>query len=380
MKKNVIDDWIRFRRELHREPEISGAEEETARRVARRLREGGAAEVVEGLGGAGLAAVHRGSASGPRVLLRADLDALPITERNGAGHRSAREGISHACGHDGHMTILAGLSERLAARPLERGEAVLLFQPAEETGEGAARVLEDPRFAPLRPDRVFALHNLPGFPLGSVILREGTFACASVGLIARFRGATSHAAEPERGRSPAGAAADAIHAIGALPQNRTAMFDSAKATVIHARVGERAFGTTPGEAEVMATLRADRRETMAAMTRAAEELLLGIARAHGLDGTAEWIEEFPVTVNDAESVRLAADAAESLGYETIRPERPFPWSEDFGWFTGAAPGALFGLGAGENHPALHNPDYDFPDDLIERGVRLFEEILRRAIR
>ncbi|MBN1824954.1 MAG: amidohydrolase [Candidatus Eisenbacteria bacterium] len=371
---------VRFRRELHRSPELSGFEEETAGRVARFLREHGAGEIIEGLGGTGLAAVHRGGSPGPTVLARAELDALPIAERSGAPYRSAAEGISHACGHDGHAAILAGLSERLSARPIERGRAVLLFQPAEETGEGAARVLADPRFAPLRPDRVFALHNLPGFPLGSVIVREGVFASASVGLIAGFRGATSHAAEPERGRSPAAAAADAIHAVGALPQNRTAMFEAAKATVIHARVGERAFGTTPGDAEVMATLRAGSPEAMGAMTRAAEEILLGIARAHGLDAAVKWIEEFPVTVNDADSARLVADAAGDLGFQLIRPEHPFPWSEDFGRFTEAAPGALFGIGAGENAPALHNPDYDFPDPLVGRGVLLFEEVIRRALR
>ena len=367
---------VALRRALHAQPDPSGDEERTARRIATYLEAHAPDRWVQGLGGQGFAVEYRGAEAGPRVMIRADLDALPIPETITLAHGSDREDLSHKCGHDGHMAIVAGLAPSLSEQRPARGSVVLLFQPAEETGEGAARVLATPAYASVAPDMIFALHNLPGFPAGSVVVRTGPFASASSGLIVELQGETSHAAEPHRGNSPALAVASLIHAFAAAPQRYTALHEAAQVTVIHARVGEVAFGTSPGAGVVMATLRAHEPAVMGALSEQCVDLAKRTAEAAGLTCTVRWTESFPATVNNAEAVKVVERCAEGLGLDVIRPEVPFPWSEDFGHFTAGHPGALFGLGAGLEQPALHHPSYDFPDALLAVGSRMFLSIIR----
>jgi amidohydrolase len=372
-------DWQQIRHRLHNAAELSGREGNTSRIVRSLLETFDPDQLLHGIGGHGLAAVFGDSAHGPRVLLRSELDALPIDESIDLPHKSATANVSHKCGHDGHMTMLAGVAHQLSQDRPKRGSVVLLFQPAEETGEGAERVLADPAFETIRPDFAIALHNLPGYPLGHVILRSGVFAAASSGLIAELKGATSHAAEPHRGRSPALAVAELIQAISAAPQYFTALYESAQATLIHARVGQVAFGTSPGEGTVMATLRSYSDTTMRSLRTRIMSLARDIAAAHQLEIAIRTTEVFPVTENDPDVAEIVQTAAEQLGLTVHRPEVPFAWSEDFGHFTAACPGALFGLGAGENHPALHNPDYDFPDELLPVGINTLSAAARRLL-
>jgi len=371
---------VELRRQLHAHPEASGAEERTAAKIAGILASLGPDALATGLGGHGLAAVWRGAGDGPRVLFRCELDGLPIPERAELPYRSVVAGRSHKCGHDGHMAIAVGLAEALAADRPTRGEVVLLFQPAEEDGSGAARVLRDPAFGPLAPDLAFALHNLPGFDLGRAVVRDGPFAAASSGLVVRLSGATSHAAEPQLGRSPAPAVASLIDGLTALPQLHTALSESAKVTVIHARLGEVAFGTSPGEAEVMATLRTHDAGVMGHLEAAARRLATHTAAAHGLGCEVEIVEPFPATANHVEANRLVRTAAAAAGLAIVEPADAFPWSEDFGHFTARFGGALFGLGAGIDHAPLHHPDYDFPDELIPFGVAVLDGIAQRTVR
>jgi amidohydrolase len=370
-------ELVALRKKLHRLAETADGEKETAAFIRSFLESYDPDDVISGIGGHGLAAVYRGKKDGPTVLVRSELDALPIPETLSLDYASEQDGRSHKCGHDGHMSMVSGLAPLLHGRPPERGAVILMYQPAEETGQGARRVLDDPKYSQLAPDYVFALHNLPGFPMGQVVLVDGTFASASQGLIVELKGTTSHAAEPNRGRSPALAAAQLIQGLTAMPQSCTAMHEAALVTVIHARVGERAFGTTPGEGVVMATLRTHTPGTMDLLSGKCVGFAKAVAEAYGLACSIGWTEAFPATINDPECVRLVETAAHARGIATLRHDVPFGWSEDFGHFTDSAKGALFGLGAGENHPALHNPDYDFPDELIPIGVGLFEGILRR---
>jgi amidohydrolase len=374
-----MNKYMDLRRRLHRQPELAFGEEKTARTIVDFLQPLGPDRVVTGLGGHGLAFDFDGESAGPRVLVRCELDALPIDETTDLEYRSEFEGVSHKCGHDGHMTMVAGLAERLRERRPERGTVTLFFQPAEETGEGAARVLEDPAFKPIRPDFALALHNLPGYSLGQVVLRAGVFASASCGLSIALRGATSHAAEPQSGRSPAPAVAQLIQVLSAIPQFDTALHESAQVTVIHARIGEIAFGTSPGEAVVMATLRSHTQAVIDRLTERATELARRTAETFGLDVTIDSVQPFPATVNDEAVVELVDDAARSLKMETEYREVPFAWSEDFGHFTSNFRGALFGLGAGRDHPALHHPDYDFPDGLLKPGIDLLEAVVRQLL-
>lgn len=372
-------ELLALRHRLHRLAERSGEERRTADAVREFLSRQSPGRIEADLGGHGVAAVWDGPSPGPTVLLRADLDALPLPESLALPHGSLTEGVAHKCGHDGHMAMLAGVGVALAQRPPARGRAVLLFQPAEETGAGARAVLDDPRFAAIAPDRVLALHNLPGFPTGSVLLRDGVFASASRGLAVTLRGVTSHAAEPAAGRSPALAVAQLIADWSAAPQLHSALAEAAQVTVIHARVGERAFGTSPGEGCVMATLRAHETAVLERLAAHCEERARGLATAHGLEIQVDWVEPFPATCCDPGTNAVLEAVARERGLVVRRLEHPFPWSEDFGHFTAVAPGALFGLGAGPEQPALHHPRYDFPDALLAIGPPLLEAALRRLL-
>ena len=364
------DDLVPLRRELHRTAELSGREVETARSIRARLEATRPDAIVTELGGHGLAAVYEGPESGRTVLLRADLDALPLDDDPRFEHTSKTPGVAHLCGHDGHMATLIGVARAFASQRPARGRVVLLFQPAEETGAGAHAVLRAAGFAPLRPDVVFAQHNLPGFPLGSVVVRRGVFASASCGMIASFEGRTSHAAEPHLGRTPVPAIAALAQVLASLPQQASALHEAAQVTVVGLEAGGPAFGTSPGSGRVMATLRAHDDAVMRRLMDRARDHAHDLARAHGLQCRVEWIEEFPATVNDAGCVDLVVRTARDLGLEVIEHEQPFAWSEDFGHFTAHHRGALFGLGAGEEQPALHAPGYDFPDALLDPGYRL----------
>jgi amidohydrolase len=367
---------IELRHRLHRQPERSGQEKQTAETLVQFLEGCRPERIMTGLGGHGLAAVFAGEQPGPRVLVRCELDALPIPESLDLSYRSEVVGVSHKCGHDGHMAILAGLAERLQARPALRGSTILLFQPSEETGEGAARVLSDRKFQELRPDYVMALHNLPGYELGQVIIKGGAFASASTGLHVHLLGRTAHAAEPEAGNSPALAVAQLIQVFSAMPQYHTSLHEAAKVTVIQARVGEIAYGTSPGEGDVRVTLRAYSTELIDRLTERAKELAGHTAGLFGLKLATETTEIFPATANDPDVIDLCEKAAGEVSLKVHHLEIPFGWSEDFGHFTSQYRGALIGLGAGTDQPPLHHPDYDFPDDLIPLGIELLASAIR----
>lgn len=369
---------VALRRELHALPELSGAEVGTAACLRDFLLPCEPVRVLDGLGGHGLAAVFvaPGGAPGPTVALRAELDALPITEVGGAPHASRRVGVAHACGHDGHMAALAGVALALRSRPLRRGRLVLVFQPAEETGQGARAIVDDPRYQALEVDHCYAIHNLPRYPLGQVLIREGAFTAGSVGLVIRLRGRTAHAAYPEQGLSPALAMSRLVTDLVALPARLDLPGTLSLVTVVHARLGDVAFGTSPGQADIMCTLRADNEEALTSLRREAAREAEVNAAADGLGCELSWVEEFPVTENDDLAVAVVRTAAAALGLSLGAPdESPFRWSEDFGWFTRETTGALIGLGSGVDQPVLHAPDFDFPDALLPTAVDLYLAIL-----
>lgn len=323
--------------------------------------------LLRGIAGHGVAALYQRSLPGPRVMVRCELDGLPMPD-DGTAY--------HGCGHDGHMAMLAGVAAHLSEAPPERGSVLLLFQPSEENGAGASTVLQDEGFKSVMPDIAVAFHNLPGFALGEVILRHEVFASASVGITINLTGERSHAGEPHKGRSPALAVAQLIQALNAVPQNRTGLYQPAMVTVVHAALGAETFGTSPGEAVVMATLRTSDKGVLDDLFRECTRLAGGIAGAYGLGVSVTKSEEFPPVRNDSRLVDLVAETARGLGMNVSFRDEPFPWSEDFGHFTSAMPGVLFGLGAGEKTPPLHHPDYDFPDELLPLGSKLLLETVR----
>ena len=373
-----MDELIELRHELHQYPETAHKEAETAKRIKKYLSKYRPDDLVDEIGGHGLAAIYdnKNGTEGPTIMLRCELDALPIAEVNEFDYRSVHEGKGHKCGHDGHMAIIAGMAAYLHQNPPEKGRVILLFQPAEETGEGADKILDDPKFKSLQPDFIFALHNLPGFPKGHILVKDGIFASASKGIIIRLKGAPSHASHPENGRNPALAASQIVQSLFMIPQMQTEFHRASLITPVKIAVGQEAFGTSAGNGEIMATLRTHRDMEMEILAERAELQAQQIARAHDLDITIEYTEEFQAVDNDPECNRVITKAAKSLDLSLSTMDQPFPWSEDFGLFTKAFNGALFGLGSGKDQPQLHNEDYDFPDEIIETGVAMFQKIVK----
>ena len=374
-----IVELTAWRRKLHRQPEISNEEEKTAREVVAFLADTGPDKVLSGLGGHGVAAIYDSGAAGPTGMFRAELDALPIHEVSGVPHASLVPGKGHMCGHDGHSAILVALGRQFGRRRPARGRVVLMFQPAEETGNGAAGVVADPRFGGIAPDFAFSLHNLPGVPFGEVRLKAGVVNCASRGLRIVLEGKTAHSSMPETGISPAMAVGELMPALPALGSGTFADDSFGMVTVTHALMGEAVFGIAPGHAEVWATLRTRRDEAMADLCAAAETLATGIAGRHRLSVRYDYHEIFVASVNAPAAVEHLRRALDEEGIGHGEGDLPMRASEDFGVFGHNAASAMFFLGAGERHPALHNPDYDFPDDLIPIGSKIFMRTARNIL-
>ena len=379
-KINVpLKELTKLRKEIHKYPELAGEEKSTAKRIISFAKRYNSDKIISNIGGNGIAIIFKGKEKGPTILIRCELDALPISEINKFNYRSTNKNVSHKCGHDGHMAIVSGLIPLLSKNKFKKGRVVLLYQPAEETGEGAEWILKDNKFKFVRPDFVFALHNLPEFEKGEIVVREKEFAAASKGMIIKLTGKTSHAAEPEKGINPALAVSDLISELIALPKKIKSIKDFSLVTIIHSKIGERAFGTSPGYAEVMATLRSFKNNDMNLLTDNAIKKTKAIAKKHKLKCKIEFTEEFPATVNESNCVEIIRDAAKENKLKVQKIRIPFGWSEDFGHFTNHFKGALFGLGSGKKQPALHNPDYDFPDEIIEPGVKVFYSIIKQIL-
>ncbi len=368
----AIKKLIELRRDLHQNPEVSGQEVETARRIAGFFKQIGYDHMVTGLGGTGVAVIFEGAESGPTSLFRCELDGLPIQEEGSREYVSQKPGVSHVCGHDGHMAIIAGLGMLMSNHRPKRGRVILLFQPAEETGEGARAVLDDVEFKSLIPDFAFALHNLPGFPLHQILLKKGTFAAASVGMKILLKGRNAHSAHPEAGNSPALALAEIIDLLEKLPQQ---VEDFTLVTVVHAKLGEINFGTTPGEALICATLRAFSNDVRDKLVKLAQQKAEVIAKKYRLGVTFSYTESFAASHNHHEAFDLGLKASENLDFPVRIIDQPFRWSEDFGLFSDHTKTLLFGLGSGEQQPQLHEPHFDFPDELIQTGIRMFSSIV-----
>ncbi len=367
---NILD----IRKELYLKAEISGEEANTNSTIVDLLKMFYPDKIINNLNNSySLACIFRGKEGGSTVCFRADIDALPIEDK--LDNSGSKRSISHKCGHDGHTATLLAFAEKLKDRNF-KGTAVLLFQAEEETGQGAAKVMADKRFLDLNIDMFYAFHNLPGFPENALVVRDGTFASASKGMIIELQGQTSHASEPELGNSPALALTALIHNMIALPQRNTNFHQSNLVTIIYASLGEKAFGTSPGFAELRATLRSSSEIDMNAMCKDAEQLAFGISKTYDLKCKISYEEEFPATVNHKMANNSIRIAAEKLNLRLIEKDTPFPWSEDFGHYLQYKPGAYFGIGAGLNAKNLHHPEYEFNDQIIKTGVEVFFELLQ----
>jgi amidohydrolase len=374
-----MEELIRLRHELHRNPELSGQERATAKRLRFYLNKYRPQELFTNIAGEGMAAVYNSPEPGPTLLFRCDLDALPIHEGIRKPHGSVVSGVSHACGHDGHMVMVSGLASLLTQNPIKKGRVILFYQPSEENGLGARQSIERLKELSLYPDYAFALHNMPKQPLGSLIVAKNAFAAASKGLIIKLTGKDSHAAYPENGINPALAISEITQQLHNI--TRKELFsDFVLLTIIHIRLGEVAFGTSPGYGEIMITLRAFTDKDMNILSKQAIEISKTVGTSHGLMVETEITDDFPAVVSNNELNNVLITIAKEQNRPTVLLEEPNRWSEDFANFTHEGPAILFGLGIGEGAPDLHNPDYDFPDEAIDHGLAIFDAIISHYLR
>ncbi len=375
INQDQLDKLVAFRHELHQNPELSGHEDDTIQRLCRYL-DGISPDIKRTKAGKGLLVIFEGRSDGPTTMIRAELDALPIQEVNELTYKSQTAGVSHKCGHDGHMTMVAGLMHLLNEQPPAKGKAVLLFQSAEETGQGASWMMDDPAFQELKPDYAFSLHNLPGLPMHQIACKAGTFCAASTGIKIKLFGKTAHASSPETGVSPAIGISQLAMALGSLVENSN-FSDFVLLTITHLQVGEPSFGISPGEGELRVTIRAYQDKDLTQLKQLIESDVEEIATAQGLTFDISYHEPFAATTNHQEGVDMIGEVAVQSGFTFSKMPNPNPWSEDFGLFLRQSKGAMFGLGSGTDQPALHNPDYDFPDELIATGITMFWGLLQR---
>lgn len=374
----MIDELIEIRKKLHKNPEPSGQEYETQKTILEYLEKHTSAEITK-IAKTGVIADFNPGNSAQSVMIRVDTDALPIIETNDFEHKSQNENISHKCGHDGHTAIGLGLAKKLEdSNP--GGRVMVLFQPSEENGYGAKSVIEDEDFSKFKPDIAFALHNLPGFKKHQIVYRYNNFTSSVQSMIVKLKGKTSHAAEPENGRNPSMAISKLLRFANKLTLNDTSSDNFSLVTPIHTLIGEKAYGTTPGYGEQHFTIRAWTEKKMNSIIEKMEDRVKELSEKYELEYEISYTDIFESNRNDETAVNTIINSAKELKLDIKEIEHPFKWGEDFGVFTQRFSGAMFGLGAGEDTPALHNPDYDFPDELIETGVNMFYNICKNYLK
>lgn len=369
----------KLRKELHRHPDLSGNEANTAKRIKKFIESHHKTEIVEHLSGHGLAAIYTYSENGPTVMIRCELDALPIQENNSFEYRSTVNGVSHKCGHDGHMAMVAGLIFWIKKQDFRSGKIILLFQPAEETGQGANKIINDPEYKRLNPDFVFALHNIPSEPLHSILLLKDNFSATVISLAIDVTGKECHAAEPHQGINPAMAISNIISEFELLNNDNLADEDFSLLTCIHINMGQKSYGISPAKGELHYTIRTWSVESMARLKTRITDILTSICDRHQLKVHIKWLEYFPAVKNDPSCVSMVKEAAKSNGYQIIEKPYSYRFGEDFGWFSQKHKTAMFGLGSGFNTPALHHADYDFPDEILETGMNMFKTIINEIL-
>ncbi|UZO79652.1 amidohydrolase [Aquimarina sp. ERC-38] len=375
----VNKEIIELRKELHKYPELSGSEFETAKRIRNFVEEHHPTKIIEKIGGTGLAAIYEFPQKGNTITIRCELDALPIQEDNQFEHQSLHNGISHKCGHDGHMAMVAGLIFWLRDQSFNSGKLILLFQPSEENGKGAERVIKDKKFKELNTDYIFALHNIPQAPFNSVITMNKGFSAEVQSFIITLNGKESHAAEPENGINPSLAIAKFINAVSKLNNNNPLDDHFSVLTCVHINMGQKSYGISPSNGELHYTIRTWGTKELNLLKSRILTILKDTCISHNLEYKIEWLEYFPASRNNSECNQQVIKAAQKNKFKIIERPYPFKFGEDFGWFTTHYKTAMFGLGAGMNTPALHNSNYDFPDELIETGIDMFKEIITNVL-
>ena len=381
-----LDHLIALRRDIHAHPELCYEEKRTSDLVAQKLEEWGI-EVVRGLGGTGLVGILR-SGSSPRAIgLRADMDALPMQEDNTFAHASQHPGKMHACGHDGHTATLLGAAQYLAKHRIFNGTVYFIFQPAEEGGAGARAMIEDGLFERFPMDAVFGFHNWPGLPAGDVAASPGPVMASSNEFSITLQGKGGHAALPHAANDPVPVACTLVQAFQTVISRNTRPADAAVISVTMLEAGE-ATNIIPDSCTLQGTVRTFSIDVLDLVEQRMRELSIHTARAYNMDADFEFVRNYPPTVNShAEAQFMHELASELLGARHVHRQEPTMAAEDFSFmlqqksgcylFLGNGDGDHRHLGHGEGPCLLHNPSYDFNDEVLPVGVLLWVRLAER---
>ena len=376
MDPALAETLTAWRRHLHAHPEVSLQERETAAFVCAKLTELGI-PFEAGIGGHGVVATLRRGGSNRSVGLRADMDALPITEATGLAYASTSPGVMHACGHDGHTTSLLGAAALLARDPDWTGTVHLVFQPAEEGAGGALAMLADGLLSRFPMERIFGYHNWPGLPAGTVAVHEGPVMAAGARLEFRVRGRSGHAALPHETRDPMVASAHLLLAIQSIVSRETSPLDASVISIATMEAGS-AANQIPDLAVMRGTMRSLREPVRDATEAALHRVADGVARTFGVEIDVAIRRGVTVTVNRPKDATLAADAAAAAGLHVRRDLPPAMTGEDFGWYLKEIPGAFVWIGNGDG-PGLHNASYDYNDTILPAASTYLAATARRAL-
>lgn len=380
--RRLLPDWVRLRQDIHAHPELGFQEHRTAEIVANCLREWGY-EVHTGIGGTGVVGVLQGDLPGSErsIGLRADMDALPIQEKTDLPYQSKHERIMHACGHDGHTTILLGAAQYLASTRAFSGRVVLTFQPAEEGLGGAQAMLEDGLFTRFPCDEIYALHNWPGLPPDVIGVNPGPMMAAADEFDIVVYGQGGHGAHAYQTVDPIVIAAQVINALQTVVARNVPAMDAAVITVAAIKAGTiQARNVIPDQAQLSGTVRTFKAETQALVQTRMQSVLDGIAQAYDAKIEMTYRCLFPATINHVpQAQKVARIATELLGPNQVQcPFTPSMGAEDFSYMLQVCPGAYFRLGQGgaEQGRVLHNAMFDFNDDVIATGVAMFAALVQ----
>jgi amidohydrolase len=379
-----------IRRDIHAHPELCFEENRTADVVAARLTEWGI-PIHRGLGKTGVVGIIKSGTSPRAVGLRADMDALPMQEFNTFGHASKHTGKMHACGHDGHIAMLLAAAQHLAKHRNFDGTVYVIFQPAEEGGGGAREMIKDGLFDQFPMEAVFGMHNWPGEQVGKFAVSPGPVMASTAEFKITIRGKGSHAALPHNGTDPVPIACEMVQAFQTIVSRNMKPIDAGVVSVTMLHAGE-ATNVVPDSCELQGTVRAFRSEVQDLIERRMQQIAQHVCAAHDAQCEFEFRRNYPATVNSAPEAEFARQVMASIvGPDNISVQEPTMGAEDFAFMLQAKPGAYCFIANGDGshremgHGAgpcmLHNPSYDFNDDLIPLGatywVRLAEAWLNR---
>ena len=379
MEMSNLDALGALRRDLHRHPELGFEEHRTAGIVAERLRSLGF-EVATGIAGTGVVG-SIGPQTGRAVGLRADMDALAMTEATEAEWASTAPGRMHACGHDGHTAMLLGAAEVLAADPPGEGRVHLIFQPAEEGRGGARRMVEEGLFDRFPCDMVFGLHNMPGMATDAMAVVAGPQLASSDSWSVTFRGVGSHGAKPHQGRDAVTTMGHFLAALQTIPGRTVDPLQPAIVSACAVEGGDMAaLNVIPAEVRTSGTARAFTAEVRDALEAEIGRLAHGMAAAFGVTAEYAFTRRIPPVVNDAAAAAVALAAAREVAASVDTAFPPSTAGDDFAFFAGAVPGAYVWLGNGAAAAPHHSPDYDFDDAALGTGAAFWAAVARRALR